>query len=535
MGENYIDQLLASGQPAENLAEIVGTSAPKELSPLAKQLLANWQGLGENVGIGSAGTERAEIGGRPLAEVAEDFARRLSQQGVTDISQAKFAPGAQAAWTPEGKGNVSLVATQDGRLVPVWGSSSDASKARQVALALGSAWLAPGLAGALGGGFAGSAGAGAILGAGRAAITGGDVLKGALTGGLTGGVGYGVSSIVDPFAADIGRSVGDVAGKTVGEAARGAVSGAARSGVGAAFTGGDIGEALLSGAVGGGMNAATADVLSGLPKEVRGPVTAAVSAGLLGKDPTQAAIMSYAGSLLKDNLSPFKRYFPGYETPGEIQEGFFAPGGEGYDPAQEDISSILARYPETGSIVDVAGTADDWYQEGAIPVYSGVPEWDDALDAALQTGKVPGEVGQTITTTARQDNTSIDPWLQPFLTDSSDTQVIDITGTLPRADVGEVPDRTPGSPTDTTPQPPTFDDDRTVGTTPATSGTGRTGGTGGTRSTTPATPPAQSGLDYQKLAYIFGLLGGQRPKEEEQYQAAQLQPFDRELMYGLRG
>ena len=65
---------------------------------------------------------------------------------------------------------------------------------------------------------------------------------------------------------------------------------------------------------------------------------------------------------------------------------------------------------------------------------------------------------------------------------------------------------------------------------------GGTAKTGGTKTATKqTTPTGQQGLDYQKLAYIFGLLGGQRPKEEEQYQAAQLQPLDRELMYGLRG
>lgn len=332
MGADELEQMMLRGEPTtmDDIVQMTTDKKPKQLSPLAKQLLADWQGLGKNVGIGSAGTDKAEIGGRPLADVAEEFAQKLSQQGITDITQAKFKPGSQAAWTAEGKGNVSLVATEGGKLVPVWGSSSDATKVRNAAIALGSAWFAPGLSAALGGGLAGAAGAGAILGGGSAALRGGDILKGALTGGLTGGLGYGVSSFVDPFAADIGKSVGDVAGKTVGEAAKGAISGAARSAVGAGLTGGSIEDALLSGALGGATSGAAGDVLSGLPKDLRGPVSAAVSAGLLGKDPTQAAIMSYAGSLLKGATSPGKGYFPGYETPGEIQEGFFDVGGEGY-------------------------------------------------------------------------------------------------------------------------------------------------------------------------------------------------------------
>jgi len=170
--------------------------AAPQLSPLAQQLLAGWQGLGTEVGVGSSGTANAEIGGRKLADVAEDFAKRLQEKGVTDISQASFTPGEMAAWTPEGKGNVSLMATQDGRLIPVWGSSSDAGKARQIALAVGASFLAPGLASALGGGLAGSAGAGAILGGGTAAITGGDVLRGAVLGGLGGAGMYGVNQLI---------------------------------------------------------------------------------------------------------------------------------------------------------------------------------------------------------------------------------------------------------------------------------------------------------------------------------------------------
>ncbi|MFN5250339.1 MAG: hypothetical protein ACK5DE_04780 [Bacteroidota bacterium] len=162
---------------------------------LVNQLLANWQGLGTEVGIGSSGTENAEIGGRKLSVVADDFAQRLLDQGITDLSQAQFEPGKQAAWTAEGKGNVSLMSTQDGRLIPVWGSSSDASKARNIALTVGSMFVAPGLAGALGGGLGGFAGAGAILGGTKAAITGGDILQGAALGGLGGAAGYELGSL----------------------------------------------------------------------------------------------------------------------------------------------------------------------------------------------------------------------------------------------------------------------------------------------------------------------------------------------------
>ena len=544
MGEDYIDQLMASGQDLtmDDIVRMATDQKPKELSPLAKQLLANWQGLGENVGIGSAGTERAEIGGRPLAQVAEDFAQRLQSQGVTDLSKAQFTPGQQAAWTAEGHGNVSLVATKDGRLVPVWGSSSDAGKARQVALALGSALVAPGLAGALGGGLAGSAGAGALLGAGRAAVTGGDILKGALTGGLTGGAGYGVSTFVDPFAADIGKSVGEVAGKTVGEAAKGAISGAARSAVGAGLTGGNIGDALLSGAIGGGANAAIGDTLSGLPKEIRGPVTAAVSAGLLGKDPTQAAIMSYAGSLLKGVKVPgFGKGLTGdIDLSGnDATEGFFAPGGEGYVE------------PDAGSLPD---WALDPYKDETKPgdYYAGldkiIDEWDEAdiipdtYDTAPRTTMPPQEMARFLEANI-DDPGTIDTLMQDYFPELY-SQRIDVTGTLPKKDViipdwdiMEEPDRTPGSPTDTTPQPPMPDDDRTVATTPAVTAPAPKPATPGKAPTPSPAPKAESkDPNMAWLAALFGMLGQQQPTQAPSpYQTARINaesPYG--LMYGLR-
>ena len=514
MGEDYIDQLVSSGQGTtmDDIVRMTTDQKPKELSPLAKQLLANWQGLGENVGIGSAGTERAEIGGRPLAEVAEDFARRLSQQGVTDISQAKFAPGAQAAWTPEGHGNVSLVATKDGRLVPVWGSSSDASKARQVALAIGASMLAPGLASALGGGVGGAMGSGAMLGAGRAAISGGDILEGALTGGLTGGAGYGVSTFVDPFAADIGKSVGEVAGKTVGEAAKGVISGAARSGVGAAFTGGDIGDALLSGALGGGINTATADVLSGLPKDIRGPVAAAVSAGMLGKDPTQAAIMSYAGSLLKQMPSPFKRGFAEGED-AQVIPGFFAPGGEGYmEPEAGELPSwMLDPYKTEPEFLPASEVIRERQSlEDRFPPPEDTLNLEDFLPG---TGRST-TTDQTIDIIGKREK------------DIPDWDVLPNLVTTPRSirDVGPVTQIKPGEKLEgTTIKEP--DLSKNLPTVP-----------GGLKLPTkqPGKPATQGGLDLSQLAFLIGMMQ-HKPKEEEEMQAAEYQPFDRELMYGLRG
>lgn len=152
--------------------------------------------------------------------------------------------------------------------------------------------------------------------------------------------------------------------------------------------------------------------------------------------------------------------------------------------------------------VTAPATADDWYQEGQTPTYSGVPEWDDALDIALQTGKVPGEVDQTATVTGTLPTTGV---------------------IIPDWDFMEEPDRTPGSPTDTTPGAVRPDDDRTSGPT-----------TGGTKTTGTKTT-AKPGMSTEDVMKSLLAMQGQRPEQEEDYRLFAGQPLGYDLMYGLRG
>lgn len=251
-------------------------------------------------------------------------------------------------------------------------------------------------------------------------------------------------------------------------------------------------------------------------------------------------------------------------------EGFFARGGEGYDPAQEDVSSILARYPETGSVVDVAGTADDWYQEGAVPTYSGIPEWDDALDIALQTGKVPGETDQTVTTTGAKttmppqemsrfleanidDPGTIDTLMQDYFPDLY-RQTIDVTGTLPKKDV-IIPDwdvlppaveppksiRDIGTVTKISPDEPLegttiTEPDLTGGLPPAVASPAPKPAAPG-KAPTPSPAPKAADENMAWLAALLGAMGQQQPTQAPSpYQTARIDaesPFG--LMYGMRG
>jgi len=111
------------------------------------------------------------------------------------------------------------------------------------------------------------------------------------------------------------------------------------------------------------------------------------------------------------------------------------------DDAYEDIENLLIRYSDAG----------------------GPPS----------TNMEPGELNKFLEANI-DDPDTIDKIMQdyyPELYSTTPDQRITVTGeregvTVPDV-LTEVPDRTPGSPTDTTPQPPVLDDDRTVAPTPA--------------------------------------------------------------------
>jgi predicted component of type VI protein secretion system len=97
-------------------------------------------------------------------------------------------------------------------------------------------------------------------------------------------------------------------------------------------------------------------------------------------------------------------------------------------------------------------------------------------------------------------------------------QQIEVVGNRPPAESFiEVPDRTPGSPTDTTPQPPVLDDDRTVASTPAPAP-----GPSPAPSPTPSpAPKAQSGMDLSALFALLGMMNQDEDKPDP-YQVAQI-------------
>jgi hypothetical protein len=240
---------------------------------------------------------------------------------------------------------------------------------------------------------------------------------------------------------------------------------------------------------------------------------------------------------------PGKGFFPGYETPGEIPEGFFDVGGPGY------------MEPDAGDLPDWA--LDPYKDETAASFTPGSDEVYEDIESLLArydnqgfADTAPGDLSESIEVTGRRDNLDIDPWLQPFVdTDprmftvtEGEPQTITVTGTLPKKDViipdwdfMEEPDRTPGSPTDTTPQPPTPTPTPAPTPAPAPAPTPAP-----TSAPTPAPTPAPKtapGMDLSALFALLGAMGGQQPSQAPApYQTARIDtesPFG--LMYGLRG
>lgn len=212
--------------------EAASRSDEATIQKIAAQLLTMWRGLGESVGIGSAGTPQAEIGGRLLPEVARDFAIRLiDSQGVEDLTRWTFTPGTLVAWTPEGHGNVSLIAARSNRLVPVWGSSSDAGKIRAAAIGLAVAFA--GVPSLIGSSVLGPATAAAYPAASQA--FGNLVLQTALNGGDV------EAAAKSAFSSFAGGQFGEVVGAGLDSAAVGKAAAAAAT---AALQGGDIEKAV---------------------------------------------------------------------------------------------------------------------------------------------------------------------------------------------------------------------------------------------------------------------------------------------------
>lgn len=211
-------------------------------------------------------------------------------------------------------------------------------------------------------------------------------------------------------------------------------------------------------------------------------------------------------------------------TGSDAIEGFFEPGGEGYAEPDAGELPAWALDPYKDDALTFTLPSEDDYEE-LERILAQYPE-QQIPEVEPKTSMSPVEMSQFLEANI-DDPGTIETLMQDYFPELY-RQTITTTGTLPKNDVVEVPDRTPGSPTDTTPGTVLPDDDRTSGTAPE----GGTKTTGGTK--TASKPAGKQGLDLDALAFLLGAMN-QRPEKEEEYRVANIQPLGYELMYGLRG
>ena len=461
------------------------------------------------------------------------------QEYLQQSDPGRYGLGYSAA----GKGWVEyeLATGPDGKpvIVPRWGSSSDLDPGLIQVLALAGNFLAPGISsalastlGATGAKIATQALISGTLGGAGSAAQGGSFGKGFGKGAVAGGLGAAAGPYLGQLGSEASKLVG---GGNFGDIVSGAVTGAGRGAVGAVITGDSVLDAILTGAAGGaasagtdllvkGTNSTLGQYLKDVPGPIKNAVLSAASAGILGKDIDKAVVNSFMRDLQGQIKATGK---------AALKSGQAASAGYGgADPGYFDPDAETSPLPDW---------ALDPYKDETKPgdYYAGldkiVDEWDEAdiipgtYDTAPKTSMPPQEMAKFLEANI-DDPGTIDTLMQDYFPELY-RQTITTTGTLPKNDViipdwdfMEEPDRTPGSPTDTTPGTVLPDDDRTSGTAPV----------GGTKTTgTKTKTPSAEDLHKQAVSALLAMQG--KRQGEEKYSLFNAQPLGYELFYGMKG
>ena len=249
-----------------------------------------------------------------------------------------------------------------------------------------------------------------------------------------------------------------------------------------------------------------------------------------------------------------KGYFPGYDTPGEIQEGFFDVGGPGYmEPEGEDADSYIRSLMnfESGFPQDMStggGDLPDWALDPdgttSDPYYSSDPSQEKYVDEDRLLGKYPAPAGDVEPAGPR---TKMDPMeLNRFLEANIDDpatiadlldlynpQQINVTGTKDTTSSDAV--TTPRSIRDVDTVTKINPDEKLEGTEIKEPDLSKDlPGVGGTKTTGTKTT-AKPGMSPEDVMKLLLAMQGQRPEQEEDYRLFAGQPLGYDLMYGLRG
>lgn len=499
MGEDYIDQLMASGQ-GTTMDDIVKMTAnePRFWNPTE---------YGTTIKDGVVLQPQYESTG-PEGETGP-------VTGVLRYKEGKTAPGQEYEILDPVTGRV----TGKGKFQKV---GNLGSMLKETAIDLG-----PLLLTALG--MPGAGSLGTMLGtsiAGGLGVTGLSAAQLAALGSAVGGAGLGLAQGQDPLdvlksaalagaSAFVPSQVSSFLPSTGTPALDAALKKATELGTAAALKGGDVEGAVLGSLAGSGFGAATG--ATGIDPKLFSTV---IDVARSGGDPQKLfnAVVGYAQSAGKGQPSG-QAASAGYG--GAETGGFFDPEAEDAESYIRSLTNYEAALPQdtategAGELLswmldpykrDTAATTsqDDVYED----IESLLARYEDQGFSTAPTG----DLDQSVTVTGERER--------------PDWDILPDVITTPRTirDVGPVTQIKPGEKlegTDITEPDLAKDLPKVVGGTKTTT----------TKSGKPAT---QGGLDLSQLAFLIGMMQ-HKPKEEEQYQAAQWQPLDRELMYGLRG
>lgn len=279
-----------------------------------------------------------------------------------------------------------------------------------------------------------------------------------------------------------------------------------------------------------------------IPQELKTIGDYASKAGALQRA-SKGDIGALIGLAKGEAKSGGKGYLPGYESSEEISEGFFAPGGEGYDASQDEndyiqslINSEAALPPDVEEFLPAQEvireriSLEDRYPapEGTVTDTSSSEPADKTFDI---TANLPGLnedftledlLPGTGSSTQRTVNVSEDKPAQIEITGRR--EVPDYTQDLfppidPRSirDIGYVTKIAPGEKLEGT---DIKEPDLSVGLPTANVG---------------KKTEAKTGMSTQDLMRLLLAMQGQSPEQEEDYRLFAGQPLGYELMYGLRG
>lgn len=197
----------------------------------------------------------------------------------------------------------------------------------------------------------------------------------------------GLGSLVSPYIGQAASAVSEaVGGGTLGNILGGAVTGAGQSALGSVFTGGNLEDALLSGALGGAASPLSSALIEplGLPAPLTNIATKGLAAEILGKDAEKAIINAALGELFRSdpNEAALRAAYGPEGQASRVAEGEFRADQEraAFDDLLASLAPTSAPLPQTPT-ADLDTMIEDPY--GPQPIGMNPVEREAFLEANI--------------------------------------------------------------------------------------------------------------------------------------------------------